>query len=169
MLLVVVLLACWAWWLKGEYDLAVARIERVEPRHARLAGLVAATGQIDAALSRAVDLSSRLAYPSSLDATQAGAALQKSMRELAEAAGATVTGSQLMQSRAEDGYDVLRVSVKLATNLEALTRFLDAIAEHGPEVHVATLRISPDPRLGRGEAADRLICDVAVTAMRISS
>ena len=169
LLLLGMMLLGWASWLKEEYDLAAARIERVEPRYARLAGLRAAGGQLDAALAGALDLSSRLAYPPSTDAIQAGAALQKSMRELAEGAGATVTGSQLMQSRQEAGYDVLRVTVKLTTSLESLTRFLGAIADHDPRVQIATLRISPDPRLGRSEAEHRLICDLAVTAMRISS
>ncbi|MCB1915077.1 MAG: hypothetical protein KDG52_05105 [Rhodocyclaceae bacterium] len=169
LLLIGALLATWAVWMKEAYDQASARIDRVEPRHARLAGLGAAGEALDAALAKALDLTSRLAYPASVDATQAGAALQKSMRELAEAAGATVTGSQLMQSREEDGYDVLRVSVKLTTSLESLSRFLAAVGEHDPRVQVATLRISPDPRLGRSESEHRLICDLALTAMRIGS
>lgn len=156
-------------WLYGEYRAATHRIDRVEPRYARLAGLEAAAASLDAALAKANARSLDLAYPASLDAAQAGAAMQKAARELAESAGLTVSGSRLLPATSGPGFDEFRVTLKVDGSLTALNQLLLAVDKQKPAIRIGALQVMPDPRIGSSELGHRISAEVAFVARRFAT
>lgn len=125
--------------LAGQYVVrkhlwATERLEEIEPRYARLLGLQAAGPQLEESLKRARAVLPRLGHGPDRDAAQVGNDLQQLGRRALQAAGLSVTSSQVMPPRAEAGFDRIAVSLQGEGALSAVQVALAALQAETPPV-----------------------------------
>jgi general secretion pathway protein M len=118
-----------------------ANLEQLEARHARLLGIAAQRGEIDAALAAAQAVRSANVYPSDGDPVQTGNLVQQRLRDLLTQAGLQVRSSQVMPATEERGLDRIGLSLGLDGDPAALQRALAALEEQSPVVLVDELDI----------------------------
>ncbi len=136
--------------LYGSFLGARGELEHIEPRYARLAGLVRAEKALDRELAAVREQARQLALPADADADAAGARLQQDLRKLAEETGNTVSVSQVLAR--ESGRDEHRLAIMLRVDgeIDALQRLLAAIERQRPLVFVDNLSVSRGrQRVGR--------------------
>lgn len=132
---------------------SVQRIEQAQPRIGRLLGFEGSTETLESALR-----SSRVAMDSFLHRREAGeasvgSAAQRQLRQIAEGAGFTVQGSQVMAPVSDDELIDTRVGVDLIGDLESLEGFLDALGQERPFLLPRELKLSPiNARRGQPQA-----------------
>ncbi len=129
-------------WLLGNLD----TINTTEPRIARLAGYASVETRLADTVAVMEAQTSALAFPATMDTSQAGAQLQQQLRAFAEEAGLTVRGSQLVQKPAESEedrpFDELTVQLTMSGVPIAIDDFLTQVHEAQPMMVVETLDIS---------------------------
>jgi len=157
-LLLLLLCAVCLIWLWQALRAADEGIAAVEPRYARLAGLVRAEKRLQQSLELAGRQLAALAVPKEVDAARAGADLQQKARELAEAAGLQVAASQIFPARMEDELERIWASLTLEGDLAQVQNFLLVLREQRPRMQITTMTIQPDSRrIGRGNGQGVLV------------
>jgi len=143
--------------LRGEYQ---SRVDALEPRVARLLGLLdneellrKATGEVD---KRVINL----VYPATLDSATVSANLQKDLRQILVDAGLSVTNSQVLQVREREVFDYVGVKMTVTGDLSSLDEALVNLGKYLPLVLVESIDIFP--RRASRRAADG--ADQTVTA-----
>ena len=142
----------------GMYLDARSGIERLEPRLARLQGLVDYEDQLRAA-SAAVDSKVlELVYPATDDQVTVSVALQTNMRDIFGEAGFAVSNRVVLPARAEGNFDYVGVKLTVTGDLPALDEALAGIAAYLPLVLVESLEIYPARAArGQGESEQQLL------------
>lgn len=153
--------------LFGAYRAAEGEVERIEPRYARLAGLVASAQELDRALAELTESAARMSYSSSVDLAAAGAQMQQDLRQAAEQAGASVAGSQVLSSGPSAKPDRISVMLRLDTGLEALRQLLLALERESPRVFVESLSVQPTRVRQKGAEGDSLSVQLVIAARRL--
>lgn len=137
------------WALRFDYQ---HRIDRLEPRLARMLGVMEFEEQLRAAYDR-VDLRVLdLVYPADADRAAVAAELQTNVRNLLRQAGLEVSNSQLLPMNEREGIDYLGLKMTVSGSLEALDGGLTALADYEPLLMVESLDVWP-PRQVRGKEA----------------
>lgn len=120
-----------------------SQIGGLEPRIARLQGLIAheeqlrvAAGEVD---MRVVDL----VYPAAEDRATVSTRLQKEVREMLVEAGLSVSNSQVLPVREQDLFDYVGVKLTVTGDLASLDAALVAIASYMPLLLVESLDVLP--------------------------
>lgn len=173
--LVVVLLAVPVLLLAGAWAAELsARVWRmadvradIEPRYARLAGILARGEDIVAANRAAADWLSRRAYPADADLGEIGTELQQRLRQLAEAADLRVAGSQILPAREEEGFSVVTVAGTLEGETGALGTFLLALAAEEPPIVVEKLAVQAPRSRRRGEESAQVNAQANMSVLRL--
>jgi len=147
---VVAVLAAIIYFLSLRQDFA-REIASIEPRTARLLGILQSTEALEAASAAAQATLRDLAYPAERDSASAAASLQQSVRELMAGAGMSVKGSQVLATRSADGYERLTLDITGEGNIEALDIALAELELIRPLVFVESFSIKP-LRMRRGSA-----------------
>ena len=168
-----VVLACIIYFLSLRQEFA-REISSIEPRTARLLGILESAEALEEA-SAAAQLSLRdLAFPSGRDSASVAASLQQSVRELMADAGMSVTGSQILATRSADGYERLTLDITGEGNIEALDVALAELELMRPLVFVESLKIKPlrarrgnAPAAGDGGDPRRLSASFQLFALRL--
>lgn len=124
---------------------SVQRIDQAQPRIGRLLGFDGSTESLGNALR-----DSRVAMDAFLHRREAGeasvgSAAQRQLRQIAEAAGFTVQGSQVMDPVSDDELIDTRVGVDLIGDLVSLESFLNALGQERPFLLPRELKLSPIP------------------------
>ena len=142
----------------GMYRDARSGIERLEPRVARLQGLIDYEDQLRAA-SAAVDSKVlELVYPATDDQATVAAALQTNVRDIFGEAGLSVSNSQVLPARAQGNFDYVGVKLTVTGDLPALDEALAGIAAYLPLVLVESLEVYPARAArGQGESEQQLL------------
>lgn len=96
----------------NKHQWAQARLSELEPRYARLLGLLEQRTEISAALAQAKDAQVRYVYPATQDAAVAGNAAQQRVREILSTSGLQVSSSQVLPPKAVKGYDRIPITVR---------------------------------------------------------
>lgn len=128
-----------------------AEIDRIEPRVARLQGLINIEEELRAA---SVEVDSRvleLVYPAAEDQAAVSAALQTSVRDIFGKAGLSVANSQVLPVREQGNFDYIGVKLTVTGSLPALDEALAGTVAYLPLVLVETLDVYP-ARTSRGKA-----------------
>lgn len=151
-------------WLLG--GVMFAQMEReaeqslsdLEPRHARLAGLLDEQDRILADLERQSRVVENMAYPSGRDPNRIGADLQQAIRVRVVEAGAEVRGSSVSVAQPEEGEPFGRITVSLTMSgtLGAVRKAFFAIAKMRPVVYPVQARMQAQS-LGQAEEGDQLL------------
>ena len=116
--LVIYLNAMFGMW--GMRQSSQAEIERIEPRLARLQGLIDYESQLRKA-STAVDSQVlELVYPATEDQATVSAELQTNVRDIFGKAGLSVSNSQVLPARAQGNFDYIAVKLTVSGDLPAL-------------------------------------------------
>jgi general secretion pathway protein M len=145
---------------------AVDALDVGEPRLARLIGLREAGSQVTAARALAEDRLARFSYPASAVTDRIGAELQQRLRNAADSAGVSVSGSQVIKSREEDGLEQIPVSINFEATHEQLQHFLQALSAQSPAVFVDSLTLTP---MRQRTALDRLMVQGRFSVLRRTS
>lgn len=124
----------------------VETMSSTEPRIARLAGYASVETRIAETVTALEAQASALAFPATMDTSQAGAQLQQQLRAFAEDAGLTVRGSQLVQkpaqSEEERSFDELTVQLTMNGEPIAIDDFLTQVHEAEPMMVIEALDVS---------------------------
>lgn len=128
------------WQAHSEYQ---SEIDYLEPRIARLEGLLAQGDLVRAAHARATSEVGDLVYPVSEDRASASANLQSVVRQIFSGAGMSVSNSQVLPPRQQGAFDHLGLKLSVSGGLEALDASLQALADHEPLLLVTSIDIQP--------------------------
>lgn len=128
-----------------------AAVEQLQARHARLLGIVAQRGEIDAALNATQATRRAHVYPADGDPVQTGNLVQQRLRDLLTQAGLQVRSSQVLAAMEEHGVDRIGLSLGLDGDLASLQRALRLLKDQAPVVLVDEL----DVRVQGGLSAQR--------------
>ncbi len=147
LLLVVLYWVLNLWFLRQGF---VEEIESIEPRTARMLGIMQSATQLEVASSEASSRLRELAYGADRDSAATAAAMQQEIRELMIGAGLSISGSQILPARKSEGFDRLSLDISAEGNIEALDTALSGLEELRPLVFVETLKVNPERIRGGG-------------------
>ena len=164
-LFIVLYLASTLWAQRVGYQ---REIERLEPRIARLAGLVESE---DALRQSALRVDSRvldLVFPASEERAAQAARLQQDLRRIFTEAGLEIKNSQVLPDKEVLGLDHVTVKTQVSGDLEALDAALEDISNYSPLILVESLAITPVRRSRRQRAAglQELTANIQLLALR---
>ncbi len=120
---------------------AEQRIAELEPRHARLAGLVAGREALDKAEAAARAQLGEITYAAAQDLTQAGNDAQQRVRTVFTSAGLQLVSSQVLPANDEKQFDRIPLMVRLEGDLAALQTALVALSRQTPAILIDGLNI----------------------------
>jgi general secretion pathway protein M len=126
--------------VRAEYQ---REIDRLEPRIARLRGLVESEELLGNASGRLASRVQDLVYPASEDDASVSAALQNSVREIATDAGLTVSNSQVLKVKEEDGFERIGLKLTVSGDIGALDTALLDLSTFTPLLLVESIEIWP--------------------------
>lgn len=127
-------------------------IDRLEPRIARLKGLVESELSLGESASQLDARVRDLVYPASEDSAAVAAALQNNVRQIAADAGMTVSDSQVLKAVEEEGFERVGVKLTVSGNITALDAALLDLTTYVPLLLVESIEIWPDQQSRRRDA-----------------
>ena len=141
---------------------------RIEPRLARLQGLLDKQELLAERSSEANRVLRQLAYPSEQDPTALAASLQAEVRQILDTAGLEVSNSQVMPARQEAMFDQVAVKLTVKGSLPAFNAALIGIAAYQPQLLVETLDLFParGERRPDGQPEQSLTAVIQLLALR---
>jgi general secretion pathway protein M len=142
------------------------QVDRLEPRIARLKGLLASEPALQASVG---DVSRKLesaVYPASSARPTVSAELQNSIRSLLAAAGLSISNIQALPIVEGEEFDRVGVRLTVRGGLPEVDNALIALSEHSPRVFVESLDMQPMSATRRGRKAKEQ--DVSVTLRVVS-
>jgi general secretion pathway protein M len=114
----------------------------LEPRHARLSGLMQYQVELEALNGKASEELKRLAYPASQDVTQAGNDAQQRIRGIFVDSKLNVISIQVLPPlKDESRFDRVPVSLRVEGDLEGIQSALTKLAKQTPLVLVDNMSI----------------------------
>lgn len=162
-------IAVLAYFLLQHLFAARAALAEIEPLYARLLGLREVGPQVDAALAEVRATLARNAYPAATNPARIGTDLQQRVRRLAEAAGMSVIGSQILPERAAEGFSLIPVAATIEGNLDGLRKLLFALRGDSPAILVdsAVIQAAVRRRLQTQAAEDRLTVQLNLSVVHL--
>lgn len=156
------------WYVAQRHAEADAALAQLEPRYARLQGLVVQHEAIETARDQAQALRAQYLYPAAQDSTQTGNMAQQRMRELLGAAGMQVRSSQVLPPKEDRDFDRIGLTVTAEGNLVALQSVLAVLSSQVPVVLLNDLDVQVIGGLGnhRPTEAPRLIAQFSLAVLR---
>lgn len=133
-----------ALWVAGVHTRAKARLAEIEPRHARLAGLLQSDEQLKKAGDALQGNLTQFLHPVDADAGLIGNAVLQRVRELASAQDLRVTSSQVSaptQDKDHPGFEQVGLSVRLEGDWGQLQRLLAALPRERPVIYSRTVQL----------------------------
>lgn len=140
--------------------------ERMTPRIARMAGMVAAESQLGEAVASARARLQQLAYPVEQDQAAVSAALQKNLRELIADAGMTIANSRLLPLRQSDHFEYITLNVNASGSLASLDEVLAQLAVYEPLVVIEGLDVKPQRVTNRPDQDVALVVNLSLMSLR---
>ncbi|MGB6101621.1 MAG: type II secretion system protein GspM [Comamonas sp.] len=123
-----------------KHQWAAEQLQQLEPRYARLQGLLAAAPEIETARHQADQLLQSYLYPADTTLNQAGNEMQQQIRDALSAAGLRVGSSQVLPSKSElPGLERVQVGIKAEGDMQGLQTALIALQALRPAVWVDSL------------------------------
>lgn len=141
--------------LRADYQ---TEIDRVEPRIARLSGLVQSEERLNESSSKVGMQIADIVYPASSDSASVAADLQKNIRELVAAKGLSVLNSRIVPVSQTGAFDYVGLSLTVSGELAGLDEALGEIAAYSPLLMVESLEVRPNRAARRAtEAAQQTV------------
>ena len=136
--------------LMNKMSWADETLNLIEPRFARFLGLQASATEINRAASEVNAALTRYTYASTVGADRIGTDLQQRLRAVAETAGVSITGSQIIPGKVSDGVEDVLVSMAFEADNKQLQDMLAGVHGQTPVIYVDSLMIIPVRRPGVG-------------------
>ena len=153
--LIVLFALYWAlhfWLLRQDF---VGEIEAIQPRTARLLGIMESVDQLRVASNEAGGMLRELAYPANRNSATTAAAMQQDIRELMTSAGLSISGSQILPTRGADGFDRLSLDITAEGNIDALDEAFSILGLMRPLVFVKSVTVKPFRTRSRSRSRSR--------------
>lgn len=150
-------------WRKHQW--AQGELERIAPRYARLAGLQQDAGKIDERLESVRQQLAQYVYPAEMDATRVGNDAQQRVRSVLSSAGLTVVSSQVLPTKAEQGFERIALSVRVEGELIHMQSALAVIPSLNPVVLVDSINAQV-VGVQRADRPQRLAVQLNLTVLR---
>ncbi|MBA4501005.1 type II secretion system protein GspM [Marinobacterium marinum] len=152
----------------GSYQSYVAKIDRLEPRLARLKGLESVQARVLSAEEQMARHLDSLVYPAQQELSVVQANLQQTVRSLADRAEVSISGTQILNEAARGKQG--RASVKLTATAaaEGVQRLLDGILSARPILLIERLEITP-ARVRRGDLTQNVQLELTVSTFKAAS
>ncbi len=143
-------------------------IERLEPRIARLKGLSESEQRLAESAGRLHARLRDLAYPGSDDRAAVSATLQNNVREIVTAAGLSVTNSQVLPVKEEEGFDRIGLKLTVSGEVAALDAALMELTTYVPLLLVESIEIWPERQSRRNDTnpPQRLTASLQLLSLR---
>jgi general secretion pathway protein M len=125
-----------AFYVQGIHTADEERIETIEPRFARLAGLATDKGELAAAVAATRLGVSRHIYPASREASQAGNDAQQRARDVFSRAGLEVLSSQVLPAKPGKQFDRIPITVRVEGDYLVFQTALAALPSLSPTLFV---------------------------------
>ncbi|MBI1905193.1 MAG: hypothetical protein HYS20_02970 [Rhodocyclales bacterium] len=164
---VLCVMVVWLGWVQWQrYD---AALDTAAPRIARMQGIAVAHQEIATALEGTRAILSRYAYPPEVEAVRAASDFQARVRDVLQAAGLNIVGSQQFPARAGAGFEEIGLSLSLQGTLAQLRIGMIALRTIAPSVRVDQMRLQPvDSRAGQDKpVAQQLNVQTRLIVFRI--
>jgi len=139
---------------RGEYR---EQISSIEPRVARMQGLVAKEDQIQASLAGVNTVVADHIYPKSSAAEAVAASLQAEARRMLSEAGMNITNSQVLRPRKRDQFDYVAVKIVARGTLTQLDQGLSELDQYRPVIFVESLDAFPNRRRRKQETESQVL------------
>lgn len=136
---------------------AVEAMDSIEPRVARMLGLIEKEDELRQALSGMSNVVSNHVYPTSSDAAAVAASLQAEARRIIADAGLEVTNSQVLAPRKRDAFDYVAVKVVARGTMEQLDQALGDIGAFRPVIFVESIDAFPNRRRRGDDAQEQML------------
>ena len=120
---------------------AANRLAEIEPRYARVAGLLQNSERLTQADQAVKSNLAEFAYPAEGDAGQVGNLALQRVRDLASGRGLRVASSQVAAPREEAGFDRIGVSMRVEGDWAQIQTLLAELARLRPVVYSETVQI----------------------------
>jgi general secretion pathway protein M len=151
--------------LKARHDWAADRLQQIDQRYARLAGLEASRTELDKTESAARAALSVGAYPASEDASRAGNDAQRRVRDAFSKAGLQVVSSQVLAAKVDRAFDRIPMAVRLEGDLVALQGALMEIPQLSPKVILDGMTVQTIGAV-KADAPQRLAIQLSLSVLR---
>lgn len=164
-LLLAMLSAVFAIYVRNKHAWAESTLAEIEPRYARLKGIVLSEAALRAAsadVKKNVEMS---VYPSSLDVDRASSELQQRAKKIFENAGMTVVTSRIVEPKQGKNFDVLSVSFSVNGGLAGLQSALAIIRQEAPLLKVDDFLLQPLRRQLQSDP-EVVLCVMTISALR---
>jgi general secretion pathway protein M len=125
-----------AFYVQGIHTADEERIETIEPRFARLAGLATDKGELAAAVVATRLGVSRHIYPATREASQAGNDAQQRARDVFSRAGLEVLSSQVLPAKPGKQFDRIPITVRVEGDYLVFQTALAALPSLSPTLFV---------------------------------
>lgn len=138
------LLVLGALWVAGVHTRAAARLAEIEPRHARLAGLLQNEERVAQAGQALQANLTQFLHPADADAGQIGNSVLQRVRELATRQELRVTSSQATTpapDRDHPGFERVGLSVRLEGDWARLQGLLAAMPRERPAIYSQSIHL----------------------------
>ncbi len=144
------------WFLRSEF---VAEIEAIQPRTARLLGIVESVDQLEEAAGNVAVVLRNAVYQSDSDSATSAAAMQQNVRELMVNAGLSVSGSQILPAQKTGEFERLGLDITAEGNIDELDEAFSRLERLRPLVFIESVAVTPirarrSNRRGAAEAQD---------------
>ena len=139
---------------RGEFR---EQISSIEPRVARMQGLIAKEGQIQASLAGVNTIVADHIYPKSSAAEAVAASLQAEARRMLSEAGMNITNSQVLRPRKRDQFDYVAVKIVARGTLTQLDQGLSELDQFRPVIFVESLDAFPNRRRRKQETESQVL------------
>ena len=130
------------------------QIERLDPRIARLRGLVKTEKKLQKAYKKAEAGLEELTYSTGQNSDAVATAMQKNVRAIISAAGLSVANSQVLpvKEKQAEGFDEIRLKLTIKGDIAALDAALMQLTNYRPLLLIESTEIWPDRRSRRRDA-----------------
>ena len=164
-LFIVLYLASTLWGQRMDYQ---REIERIEPRIARLAGLVDSETALRQSAMRVESRVLDLVFPASEERAALAARLQQDLRRIFTEAGLQIKNSQVLPAREILGLEQVTVKTQVSGELDALDAALEEVSNYSPLVLVESLAVTPvrRSRRQRADGLQELTANIQLLAFR---
>lgn len=157
-----------AFYVQGIHRADEDRLETIEPRFARLAGLATEKVQLASALATTKSAVSRHLYPASREISQAGNDAQQRARDVFSSAGLEVLSSQVLALKAGKQFDRIPITVRVEGEYLTFQTALAAMPSLSPTLFVEGFNIQSVPG-AKPDAPLRLVVQLELFVLRARS
>jgi len=151
------------WVMRQGYQ---GEIEHLQPRIARMQGLLESEEQLKASAGRLGSQVVNLIYPPTEDSAAVSAALQKDIREIMTNAGLTVANSRILPLVQAENFDRIGLSLAVSGTLDALDAALLEMAAYTPLLLIESIDIKPRARARNSKSGQLVTVSIQLLTLR---